>query len=274
MENNIKIKNNHYKEVIEILKEISSMASKSINDIYASSKIDTIYKKDKSPLTQADIESNNIIISLLKKHFKDIQVISEESDNITNIIDNEFFLIDPLDGTKEFIKKNDEFTVNICLIQNNQPILGVVEIPPKKIQYFSDGFNSYKLNENNLIKIESNNIINEQITIVVSRSHLDQQTEILLEKLKELNDYSIKIIKAGSSLKLCLISEGKADLYIRYGNTMEWDMGAGHAILKTANGYLKEFNNNEITYGKNNYKNSSLIGFSDNNIMQIVQKLI
>lgn len=259
---------------MEILKEISSTASECINDIYASSKIDNIYKSDKSPLTQADIESNNIIISSLKKYFKDIRIISEESDNVKNITDNEFFLVDPLDGTKEFIKKNDEFTVNICLIQNNQPKLGVVEIPPKKIQYYSDGFNSYKLIENNLIKIESNKLLKEQITIVVSRSHLDEQTEVFLEKLQMLNDYSIKIIKAGSSLKLCLISEGEADFYIRYGNTMEWDMGAGHAVLKTANGYLKEFNNKDITYGKKDYKNSSLIAFSDNKIIKIIEKIL
>ena len=157
--------------------------------------------------------------------------------------------MDPLDGTKEFINRNGEFTVNIALIINSISHLGVIEIPVKNIQYFSDGENSFKVDNKSLKKIDSF-VKREKINVVVSRSHLDKFTENWLNNLKE--EYSS--LKVGSSIKFCMVAEGKADLYFRYGNTMEWDTAAGSAIIKTSNASMVDFNLENLNYGKKNLK--------------------
>ena len=253
----MKINSNDFKDIIGFLRDISKKASNKILDIYNHS-FDVKKKLDDSPITKADLESNYIICKSLEKEFPNIPVISEEN-RIRDYKEAVFFLVDPLDGTKEFINKNGEFTVNIGLVIDNISRLGVIEIPVTGVQYFSDGESSFKFEKNNLKKISSLNK-RKKIKIVVSRSHLDSFTINLLNKIK--NEHST--LKVGSSIKFCLVAEGKADLYLRKGNTMEWDTAAGSAIIKTSHSKIYDFNLKELKYGKKDLRNSSFIVCNEN----------
>ena len=253
------IKDQNFAEITEIFRFASNKAASKILEIYECDQLSKKIKKDNTPLTKADIESNRIIIEILKKELRSITRVSEES-QIPDCKDfEEFILIDPLDGTKEFLNKNGEFTVNIALIQHNRPQIGVIDIPVQKTQYYSDGCNSFKSikNEDQII----NSSKSAELSIVCSRSHLDKKTEDFLSKI----NYDKNLIKKGSSLKLCMIADSKANLYIRFGTTMEWDIAAGHSILQTANANLIGFQNNDICeflYGKRNFRNGAFIASS------------
>ena len=253
----MKINSNDFKDITEFLRNVSIKASKKILEIYNHS-FDVKKKLDDSPLTTADLESNDIICKSLEKEFPNIPVISEEN-RIRDYKEAVFFLVDPLDGTKEFINKNGEFTVNIGLVIDNISRLGVIEIPVTGVQYFSNGESSFKFEKKNLKKISSLNKRNK-LRIVVSRSHLDSFTINLLKKIK--NEYST--LKVGSSIKFCLVAEGEADLYLRKGNTMEWDTAAGSAIIKTSHSKIYDFNLKELKYGKKDFRNSSFIVCNEN----------
>ena len=253
----MKINSNDFKDITGFLRDISKKASNKILDIYNHS-FDVKKKLDDSPITKADLESNDIICKSLEKEFPNIPVISEEN-RIRDYKESIFFLVDPLDGTKEFINKNGEFTVNIGLIIDNISRLGVIEIPVTGVQYFSDGESSFKFENKNLKKISSLNK-RKKIKIVVSRSHLDSFTINLLNKIK--NEHST--LKVGSSIKFCLVAEGEADLYLRKGNTMEWDTAAGSAIIKTSHSKIYDFNLKELKYGKKDFRNSSFIVCNEN----------
>ena len=246
---------NDYSDITKKLREISEEASQKILEIYNSDfKIN--YKSDSSPLTLADTESNKIICKKLKKEFKKIPIISEEN-NVRNLSSETFFLVDPLDGTKEFIARNGEFTVNIGLVINNKPKLGVIQIPVRSTQYFTDGVYSYKYKKT-LKKISSLNN-NKNIKLTVSRSHLDPETKKFIQ-----NNKDILILKAGSSIKFCLIAEGKADFYIRNGKTMGWDIAAGIAILKTAGGSISKLDLKELIINKKTFTNDPFICYKKN----------
>ncbi len=261
------INKNNYKELVEILREISNKASKKILQIY-NTDFDFTNKKDKSPLTQADLESNRIICSFLKREFPKIPFISEE--NVKKEIHNSkhFFLVDPLDGTREFLKRNGEFTVNICYLQNMRPTVSVITVPTSKSQYFTDGTSSFKF-ENGFTSKISSNVESKETRILVSRSHLDEKTKKLIKNIK-----NSKIMRVGSSLKFCLISEGKADLYIRYGKTMEWDIASGYAILENAGGKTLDFSLNKIIYGKKSFLNIPFISYKENFNLDIIQSIL
>ena len=220
---------------------------------YYKDDIEVTNKNDSSPLTKADLASNKIILNSLHDLDTTIPILSEES-----LIEwnrrknwNKYWLVDPLDGTKEFIKKNGEFTVNIALIENNKPILGVIFAPAKSLLYFAQKNNSsYKINTN--VELESLNeakkievSIQSNITrIIGSRSHSNSAFDKLIsEKYPEA-----KIVQAGSSLKFCLIAEGEADFYPRLGPTSEWDIAAGHIIVNEAGGKIKTFEESNINY--------------------------
>ena len=215
-------------------------------------------KNDLSPITQADRISDEIIVNGLNKEFSEIQCISEESHSKINIksLSNTFFLVDPLDGTKEFIEKNDEFTVNIALINKNKPELGVIYAPAKnKIFFTDDDGKAYELevenyqNEVNLNRSKRISVSKEtkNLIAITSRSHNNETTKNFLEK------YEIKEkIICGSSLKFCLVANGQANIYPRLGPTKEWDTAAGHAILENAGGKIKSLNDKELLYGKTN----------------------
>ncbi len=237
---------------------------------YYNENVDVIYKDDESPLTKADLASHKIITDSIKKITPDIPILSEEE-----FIDwkirkkwKKYWLIDPLDGTKEFIKKNDEFTVNIALIENNRPILGVIYTPALNELFYSiKNFGSYKIltkkklnTLNEAKRISINKKKSNKIKIVGSRSHSNP----ILDKWVNKNFNEFDILQKGSSLKFCLIAEGSADIYPRFGPTSEWDIAAGHIILEEAGGKLKSIDNKEILYNeKENILNPDFFAYSN-----------
>ena len=237
---------------------------------YYNENVDVIYKDDESPLTKADLASHKIITDSIKKITPDIPILSEEEFVDWKIRKKwkKYWLIDPLDGTKEFIKKNDEFTVNIALIENNRPILGVIYTPALNELFYSiKNFGSYKIltkKKLNTLKeakrISINKKKSNKIKIVGSRSHSNP----ILDKWVNKNFNEFDILQKGSSLKFCLIAEGSADIYPRFGPTSEWDIAAGHIILEEAGGKLKSIDNKEILYNeKENILNPEFFAYSN-----------
>ena len=220
-------------------------------------------KKDKSPVTKADLVANDLICQKLQSINPKIQIISEEGKKKFSKKTNIFWLVDPLDGTKEFIKKNGEFTVNIALIKNCRPIYGVIYLPVKKEIYFTqnksayfsiiDHKNSYKSKKK--IKVKKRTGINNRV-LLLSRSY---SRNIELSKKHFKTD---KVIFSGSSIKFCLIASGKGNIYPRLGTTMEWDTAAGHAILNAAGGSVTTLDRKVLKYGKKGFKNPSFIAKS------------
>ena len=220
------------------------------------------YKKDNSPLTKADIKSNEIITESLEDLYPKIPILSEENKEVPyNIRRNweYFWLIDPLDGTKEFVKKNGEFTVNIALIHKDNPVLGVIYAPVLEVLYYAQkekgAFKQEKNKRPQRLPIcrEANN---DTLKVIVSKSHYNQETKEFVNNLKNQYKKTIEFICIGSSLKFCLISEGKADLYPRLAPTMEWDTAAGQAIVEQVKGEIIEFNNQApLKYNKKNLLN-------------------
>ena len=240
-----------------LLLRVCNIAIKAGEEIlkYYNDDIDVTHKDDSSPLTKADLASNKIIMNALKQLDKTIPILSEESLVEWNERKNwtKYWLVDPLDGTKEFIKKNGEFTVNIALIENNKPILGVIYTPVKSDLYFAQkNYGSYKINSSSdLIDLKEAKKIfvskQTRITRVIgSRSHSNQSFDSWVNQ----NFTNNEIIQAGSSLKFCLVAEGAADIYPRFGPTSEWDIAAGHIIVNEAGGRVNTFENTEINYNQ------------------------
>lgn len=234
--------------------EISQKAAKKILKIY-NSDFDIEYKDDQSPVTIADKISEEIIMEEISKIEPGVDIISEEmySSEKTSASTDFFFLIDPLDGTREFIRKNDEFTINIALINRDKPILGVINVPVSNHTYFSaNARNSFKVDSHSNIKEIYTNKNTEIKTILYSRGNPSVKIKKIMQKLRIEN-----IIHCGSALKFCLLSEGFADVYIRHDPCYEWDTAAGHAILQGAGGYLYDLEFNNLKYNKNdkNYLN-------------------
>ena len=232
-----------------------------IMEIYKT-EFEVSYKKDESPLTLADRNCNEVIEKFLIN--TGIPILSEEGRDIAyseRKFWKYFWLVDPLDGTKEFVNRNGEFTVNLALIRDGSPIMGVVYVPVKGELYFAiEEMGSYKVTLNSnvedvdvLIKKSFKLPIDykrEKFVIVGSRSHMSKETELFFEEKRRENKH-IDIISVGSSLKLCLVAEGKADIYPRYAPTMEWDTAAGHAIVMYAGFSVKKYNSSEhLTYNK------------------------
>jgi len=242
------------KNLILPISNIAIGAGLLINKFYLSS-LKISLKDDKSPLTEADLSSNKFIINSLLKLNSNIPILSEESLVPWNIRKNwvKYWLVDPLDGTKEFINQNDEFTVNIALIENNEPILGVIYAPALSILYYAIKNNgSYKLTtfQKNSSLFESTKIqttkkkISDNLSVVCSRSNTNENFVNSLN----INIENYNIIKKGSSLKFCDIAEGKADYYPRFSPSCEWDIAAGHIILIEAGGDLKTLDKKNILY--------------------------
>lgn len=240
-------------DVIEVIKK----ASCEIMKIYETQEPNIRYKEDSSPVTQADMTSNKIILAGLSK-ISDIPVISEET-NVPYEVRKEwkrFFLVDPLDGTKDFIAKDNQFTVNIALIEGNKPVLGVISIPAENTVYWAEkGKGAYKDGK----KINCNN---ERKVLIGSDSNF-HSTEATLNFYKEHNISEIK--RYGSALKFCKIAEGEIDVYARLNGTMEWDTAAGQIILNEAGGKITDLETGkEIVYNRENQRNNFFVASRGN----------
>lgn len=239
-------------------------AGKKILEFY-DTEVEVMSKEDDSPLTKADLAAHHFIVNALREIDPDIPIISEESvlpeyeerQNWTT-----FWLVDPLDGTKEFIKKNGEFTVNIALIKNRKPVLGVVYVPAFDVMYYAEEtIGSFKREEEkDAEKLESKPFQTPgKARIVVSRSHGDDSTA---KKLKKIGVEVSEEVPSGSSIKFCLVAEGKADLYPRLGPTMEWDTAAADAIYRYSSRNGEKFS--PLTYNKESLKNPYfLVGLNE-----------
>ena len=252
-------------EKLDELISIVHLAGVEIIKIYKK-KVTKKYKSDNTPVTNADIKANDIICRGLKRHFPDISIVSEEQVKKGKAA-KRFWLVDPLDGTKEFLKGNGEFTVNIGLIENKKPVIGIINMPTKNKLYFTKDKKSYftKLNKkgqiNNIKKIKVKKR-NKNI-VILSRSHSLAKSEV--EKAKQMifkKFNANKILRTGSSIKLCYIAHGLANVYPRFGTTMEWDTAAGDAILRFAGGRIRTLDRKILRYGKRNFRNSSFIARS------------
>lgn len=237
----------------EALLDIVRDAGKCVMDVYATD-FEVTDKSDNSPVTQADKKADEVIVGRLAALTPDIFIVSEESTEAGQRPADgaSFWLVDPLDGTKEFINRNGEFTVNIALIENGQPVLGVV-LAPALGRLFSGiaGVGAWLEDGAGAREIRCRVPPAEGLTVVASRSHGDAAA---------LDAYLAgrtvaKLRNAGSSLKICLVAAGEADVYPRLGRTMEWDIAAGHAVLAAAGGRIEQVDGSPFSYGKPDFAN-------------------
>lgn len=238
------------------LADIAWRAGEILLHHYANETIDSRKKSDQSPVTAADEDAERFILDELKKIAPDIPVIAEEeaAHGRWQKIAHRFFLVDPLDGTKEFLNRNGEFTVNIAEIEGGRPSRGVVYAPAKNRLFVGDGANgAFEIETRpgehpdfaKLKPIRARICAPDGLVAVASRSHRDSKTEEYLEH------YPVKdFVTAGSSLKFCLVACGEADIYPRHGQTMEWDTAAGHAVLEAAGGSVTTLDGRPFVYGK------------------------
>ena len=241
-------------------------AGRAILDIY-SSDFAVEHKEDSSPLTVADRRAHEIISARLAAQDARFPLLSEEGRNIPFEERKQwsaFWLVDPLDGTKEFIKRNGEFTVNIALVREDRPVLGVILVPVKDTLYYAaKGLGAWRLDNasadharpDRAERLPVPGDAQRPFTVVASRSHLSPETEAFLRELGARHG-RMETLSAGSSLKFCLIAEGRADIYPRFGPTMEWDTAAGHAIVAEAGGtVVRSTDRAEMRYNKEDLHN-------------------
>lgn len=250
---------------LKLIEQIARKAGAAIMEIYKT-EFSVEMKENKSPLTEADKISNKIILEELNLLYPSIPFISEETKAIEYNERKNWsccWLIDPIDGTKEFIKKNGEFTVNIALVENGKPIIGVVFAPAlNKMWSAKIGEGSFKIYENaervKLFRgVDYKSLA--KVRVIGSRSHMNFETETFIEQLKK-EGKEIDFVSAGSSLKFCLLAQGSADVYPRYAPTMEWDTAAGHAVLEIAGGTVNEAGTMKpLLYNKENLLNPYFI---------------
>ena len=211
-------------------------------------------KADRSPVTAADIASEGVVLEGLRRLTPGIPVVSEEraaAGELPDISGGRFWLVDPLDGTREYLNRNGEFCVNIGLIENGRPVLGVIHAPVTGLTCYSDGPGAAfcRLGQEPTRTISARRAPARGPVAVASRSHIDTRTENWLKGRAE------RVTPCGSALKFCLLAMGEADLYPRFGRTMEWDTAAGHAILSAAGGSVRTLDGADLTYGKPGMEN-------------------
>ncbi|MEM7240716.1 MAG: 3'(2'),5'-bisphosphate nucleotidase CysQ [Pseudomonadota bacterium] len=253
-------------EFSRIFRKLALEAGAVIMEIYESEDFDVMLKSDDSPVTIADQKADALISDGLKQAFPDIALVTEEQAATHSETADRFIIVDPLDGTKEFIHRRGDFTVNIALVEDGQPIAGVVYAPAKERLFYTDE-NGQSVEEKGPFLIEEIGAVtpiqvskpdNEALIVVASKSHADQATADYIGKYAVADSRS-----AGSSLKFCLIATGEADLYPRLGRTMEWDTAAGHAVLRGAGGDVVRFDDHTpLGYGKPIFENPFFIAYS------------
>jgi 3'(2'), 5'-bisphosphate nucleotidase len=236
-------------------RDLAIEAGKAIMEIY-NTDFEVTYKEDQSPLTRADLAADEIIRKGLEKHFPMHDILSEEGETETERFDNDYvWIIDPVDGTREFVKKNGHFTVNIALTYKEKPVVGVVFAPVfdklyyaayKKGSYLTEGGTTKRIH----VSAKTSNLI-----LVGSNTHAHKEGSLMEQHPERISIYR----KIGSSLKGCLVAEGAVDIYYRFGPTNEWDICAMVCVLEQAGGYFRDTNHEIITYNRNNHLNE--IGF-------------
>ena len=251
----------HSSSILPEVLKIADAASEKVMSIYMTD-FKVNYKADESPITAADIASHNVIVEGLSNLSQDIPILSEEGAEIPwseRKHWQRFWLIDPIDGTKDFTQRTGEFTVNIALIENGEPILGVVTAPALAEAYWGlKGEGAYKRDNTGHVQRISVAPPGEAKRVVASKNHLNEDTKAFIDKLG-----AHELVQAGSSLKFCKIAEGHADIYPRLAPTCEWDTGAAHAVLSAAGGKVETLEGKPLQYGKEDVLNPHFIASGD-----------
>lgn len=249
-----------------VMRRLAIEGGEKIMEIYADPNFEVRSKSDDSPVTEADEAADAIISAGLRAAFPDVALITEEQADSHGQQVSTFLIVDPLDGTKEFINRRGDFTVNIAYVVDGVPIRGVVYAPAKGRMFLTDAvgksfeesgdFDKDKMGS--LVPIQVKEPDNGALLVVASKSHRDQATDDYINKYNVADSKS-----AGSSLKFCLVATGEADLYPRVGRTMEWDTAAGHAVLSGAGGAVVRFDDRTpLTYGKKDFANPFFIAYA------------
>lgn len=241
-------------DLVDAVRRIAERAGEAIMDVY-SSDFDVENKDDSSPVTEADRRAEQLIIASLRDEIgSTLPIVAEEevaAGRIPEVGKEAFWLVDPLDGTKQFIKRQGEFTVNIALIENGEPVLGVVHAPAINATYWGSEHGAFaNIDGQGDRPIACRSVPEKGLIAVASRSHRNAETDEFLAQ------YDVgESTSSGSSIKFCLVACGKADVYPRTGRTMEWDTAAGHAVVKFAGGSVEEIGGGPLKYGKPNFEN-------------------
>lgn len=252
-----------HEKLARVCRKTALQAGAKIMEIYNSDDFEVKTKSDESPVTEADEAADALISAALSEAFPDVLIVTEEQAASHAQTADSFLIVDPLDGTKEFVKRRGEFTVNIAYVENGTPIRGVVYAPAKGRLFYTQA-DGTAVEESGDFDIDTVGAVapihvskpdNEALMVVASKSHRDQATDDYIAK------YNVKDMKsAGSSLKFCLVATGEADIYPRLGRTMEWDTAAGHAVVLGAGGQVVRFDDHTpLTYGKPIYENPFFI---------------
>ena len=247
-------------KIVEVIRSLALQAGEKIMEVYARDDFGVRSKADDSPVTEADEAADALISAGLRAAFPDIALVTEEQSESHSVRADRFFIVDPLDGTKEFVHRRGDFTVNIALVENGVPVLGVVYAPAKKRLFYTDasGKSVEESLDGSLKPLHVTTPDNEALIVVASKSHRDAALEAYIGRYKVADSAA-----AGSSLKFCLLAAGEADLYPRLGRTMEWDTAAGHAVLLGAGGRVVRFDDHTpLTYGKPIYENPFFIAYA------------
>lgn len=255
-----------FEKLVSTMRQLSIEGGKAIMDVYAKPDFEVKIKSDASPVTEADEAADAIISAGLRAAFPDIPLVTEEQSATHNLDVKTFLIVDPLDGTKEFVNRRGDFTVNIAYVENGVPIRGVVYAPARERMFFTqaDGKSVEETGDFDVdtvgatMPIQVSTADNAALNVVASKSHRDTATDDYISK------YSVAEAKsAGSSLKFCLVATGEADIYPRIGRTMEWDTAAGHAVLTGAGGRVVRFEDHtDLTYGKDDFANPFFIAYA------------
>jgi len=255
-----------YEELIPIIRKLAIEAGAKIMEIYNSDSFDVKVKSDDSPVTEADEAADALISAGLRSAFPEMMLVTEEQAESHSAKGDTFLIVDPLDGTKEFVHRRGDFTVNIALVEKGVPTRGVVYAPARDRMFYTlaDGsaveetgaLDPSVIGATTPIKVADSD--NSALMVVASKSHRDQATDDYISK------YQVKDSKsAGSSLKFCLVATGEADLYPRVGRTMEWDTAAGDAVLRGAGGKVVRFDDHSpLSYGKDGFANPFFIAYA------------
>ncbi len=263
--------NQNYHQYLAAVIQTAKLAGNAIMQVYATD-FDVEKKSDNSPVTQADLAAHQLIVKALNKLTPHIPVLSEESDGIdydTRKNWRQYWLIDPLDGTREFVKRNGEFSVNIALINNHVSVLGVIYAPVIDTLYFaSQGQGAFKqIKVAPVVQIHTRPFDINQLTVAGSRSHSDHLYQRFLHNIHVKTGATPELISMGSSLKICLVAEGIADVYPRLGPTSEWDTAAAHCIIQQAGGDIVDQTGGSLHYNsKSSLLNPSFFATGKNSL--------